>query len=532
MNDHIDFIFNYLHSLNIIVDKEEFTFQFKSHPDQPSLLAISDTLSFFNIKNGAFKVKKNQINELPPQFIANLQEENGSYFSFIRREASDYKYSLPEKTKKPSVCTLNDLKNKWGDYVLIVEKNNEQKITPKKTLLGKNVISYILVLFAILIAITSYNNLSFFLIAISSSLGLFLSIKSQKELNTVNPNSFIQKFCNSGESFDCDLVTTSNEWKILKYIRLNDLSLVFFVSQIFILLFFGILNLQSAFLSSQLLILSSILPVIPISIYYQKFVVKKWCPICLLLIAILLLQSLLLITTTPYELKTNLIYCFAHLLTIVVFYFFWRNYINTITKNKKLEINELAYNRLKRTHSVFKLLLTQNKVEFPKEIAYTSYINNASVDLIFITNPYCKHCKNTYDEIKKIYYLYPEKININIFFNCKYNNESEKSKELFRNLISLTKSYNLDNFFSAMDFFYDTNKDVDKWLNKYKNNELNNSHLDNVILSQSEWSKRNNINFTPGLVVNSHLYPKGHYGSEDLPFLIKELIDNQSDYKI
>lgn len=46
---------SYLKSQHIFIDFEEFKYQFSSHPDYPSLLAISYTLAFFNLTNKAFK---------------------------------------------------------------------------------------------------------------------------------------------------------------------------------------------------------------------------------------------------------------------------------------------------------------------------------------------------------------------------------------------------------------------------------------------------------------------------------------------
>lgn len=46
-------IFLYLKKQNIQVDKSEFQFQLQSHPDFPNLLAIVDTLNFFDISAGA-----------------------------------------------------------------------------------------------------------------------------------------------------------------------------------------------------------------------------------------------------------------------------------------------------------------------------------------------------------------------------------------------------------------------------------------------------------------------------------------------
>lgn len=39
-------LFQYLEKEEITFDKNEFLFQIQSHPDFPSLLSISDTLSF------------------------------------------------------------------------------------------------------------------------------------------------------------------------------------------------------------------------------------------------------------------------------------------------------------------------------------------------------------------------------------------------------------------------------------------------------------------------------------------------------
>jgi hypothetical protein len=48
MTENFLFLFHYLKKENIAVDQNEFVFQVQSHSDYPSLLAISDTLSFFN----------------------------------------------------------------------------------------------------------------------------------------------------------------------------------------------------------------------------------------------------------------------------------------------------------------------------------------------------------------------------------------------------------------------------------------------------------------------------------------------------
>ena len=65
------YLFNYLETENIKIDQEEFTFQVQSHPEYPSLLAISDTLSFFKIKSN----NNRRINKLIKANLAPLKNK-------------------------------------------------------------------------------------------------------------------------------------------------------------------------------------------------------------------------------------------------------------------------------------------------------------------------------------------------------------------------------------------------------------------------------------------------------------------------
>ena len=61
MEDNFSLIFQYLEKENINISRKEFEFQVQSHPDYPSLLSFSDTLNFFNIENGVFKISFSEI---------------------------------------------------------------------------------------------------------------------------------------------------------------------------------------------------------------------------------------------------------------------------------------------------------------------------------------------------------------------------------------------------------------------------------------------------------------------------------------
>ncbi|MBF5027944.1 hypothetical protein [Planobacterium oryzisoli] len=49
------------------VNTQEFKFQFQSHPNYPSALALSDTLNFLGIENSAYELEKEYWNEIPTE---------------------------------------------------------------------------------------------------------------------------------------------------------------------------------------------------------------------------------------------------------------------------------------------------------------------------------------------------------------------------------------------------------------------------------------------------------------------------------
>ncbi len=135
MDINFNLIFNYLKSESIVYDKEEFLFQIQSHPDYPSLLAVSDTLHFFKINHIVAKVGIDKINLLPSCFVALLKEKNleDEHLYFIQRKKDGY---LINKEKAFSKIDEKKLESRWSDLVLLLEKtaNTDFKIKKDKKL--------------------------------------------------------------------------------------------------------------------------------------------------------------------------------------------------------------------------------------------------------------------------------------------------------------------------------------------------------------------------------------------------------------
>ncbi len=111
MSKNLTYLFQYLDSEQITIDKSEFEFQVQSHSDYPNILALSDTLSFFNIKNGAIKVAIDDLELLPNHFIAVLSDETGAKkLNFVSKNDNDY---FVTKDKNASKIKLSELEKIW-----------------------------------------------------------------------------------------------------------------------------------------------------------------------------------------------------------------------------------------------------------------------------------------------------------------------------------------------------------------------------------------------------------------------------------
>ncbi len=175
-------IFQYLKNEQLHIDKSEFNFQFESHPDYPTLLAISDTLNFFKIKNGVFIVGETEIDLLPSNFVGLLKNENktNSFLSYITKKENVFEYTF-EGFDKPKKTTKEEFLKYWDNTVLLVESDDSEILKTKSNPKSKILISLCSLLFILLLFLksTSFLNSLFLIFPI---LGFLLSVAALKDL--------------------------------------------------------------------------------------------------------------------------------------------------------------------------------------------------------------------------------------------------------------------------------------------------------------------------------------------------------------
>lgn len=518
MTENFTYLFQYLEKEELPIDKSEFLFQVQSHPDYPTLLAISDTLNFFSIENFAINIDFADIEILPDRFIAVLKNDNGKNTPyFIERKETSY---LTYKGKKPVEYDRELLKQRWGGIVLLTEKPNEIETG------SKNNYSFILPsLSLILLGILYYDadeSLTTKIFVIFPIIGLLFSIAALKDLFGAK-SALIARFCNISADASCETILNSDKWKLFKFLNFSSLSIVFFASQ-FISLFLFILagNSNDFFIIQKAFLLCSI-PIIALSLYYQKIVEKKWCPICLAII-FTLLAELLYIEIFPenrFAISVRSILISAFLFLVISF--IWPLLKQMLVNHNELKDSNFKATRFIRNYKIFKIvLLSRPKLDMLQSPIQLGNVNS-KVQITIITNPFCGYCKDADALLAKILKVHGEKLKINVLMGVDIEKEADEKKLLFRSLMAIYLKKGQKAYSEALANWFEE-KNISEWLQKYKM-DYDILKIDELFAKQFIWCRNNHFQLTPTLFINGYHYPKV-YDRQNLEYFINELIED------
>lgn len=525
MNLDLSFLFQYLQKEKIFIDQAEFEFQIQSHPNYPSLLAISDTLSFFKVKNLASRIENDDLVHLPNNFIALIKNKKlSSNLTVVEKIKNGYKYldyGIIVENDQPSFLEV------FQNIILLAETEDNFQIESKKINVPLLLVSLLFGLFYL--ALVFINGFSFFvgLFVCLASIGVYLSyeaISSEFGIKT----KFSEAVCTFTTNADCKAVLNTLKSKIIEKIGFSTVSIAFFCTQIIGILFFSILNKFLVFfnITSFLLLLS--FPSIVFSIYHQTIVAKKWCPICIAIIAVILLELLTLIVGGKFQFIFNPIYFLFYFFLLMVVYFG----VHLIKKAGKISLlrkSTIAQNnRFKRNYTLFKMALNASEKLETTTFALEKIIlgnPNANLKIIIISSPYCSYCKNAHELIIEILDRYNDKVCIQFHFNFNIKASSLSQKELHVNLLEIYFKFGQNEFLKKLHIWFET-QDLSTVDNT---SELlaNEDRLIEILENQYNWNLQNKLTFTPAIIINDFHFPK-EYDRSDLMYFIEELVADES----
>ena len=519
----------FLQKENYPVNEEELELQLLSHPAYPSMYAVTEVLSHFGIDNLALEVPKNRetLSQLPEMFLAHVKTSDQEELILVKRQNHFIK-KINGKRKQEDI-NVDDFLEMWLGYVVVIEKAISGKIPGEK----KN-IRFHQKLFLTTMAVSG-TALFFYLLPglfqglhyLLSLIGLVLSVLIiQHESGT--GSDMINRFCTRSEKTSCDTVLSSKGAILLGSLKLSDLSIVYFTGLTISWLPFAISGVVNY--TSSLMVSIMTPPVIFYTVYYQWKVVKRWCPLCLSIALVLMLQIVTVVfkyftaNQLIIDVEAGVLFLFSVLLALSAWLF-----VKPLLQDKQAYKElQLKHFRFKRNYDLFKSAFHQKPsiptaIESQKEIVLGN--PDALLHLVALTNPLCYFCKGAHITLARLLEKYGDQVKITIRFNVASNGVNH---QIANRLMNLYHAHDKHSFIQAMDEVYSEGISRKQWLKQWSVTTEKSYGI--TLEQQRNWCLQNRVHFTPALMVNGRLFPQA-YEMDDLLYFIEDLIEDTKQIK-
>ncbi|MGV8137953.1 MAG: vitamin K epoxide reductase family protein [Mangrovibacterium sp.] len=419
--------------LKIRVTKSSIREFLLAHPHYPTLKSICDALQEWHVSHYPLRLESAEIKELQVPFIAHLNVSGGQLVFVEKIQDSRVFYqAYAGKTQKELFETFAV---KLSGAVILMEadshsgerqyRDNRQNEVLNRMLLPLGITTILLLLFFNLFLNSGGSIFQFqtmgWALAITKLAGItaciFLILKELKIANKLT-----QKICSFSTKTDCDTVLSSGASRLFGWTTWADAGLIYFTGTLVYL--FGTTGDTS--LNVLALISFFSLPYPLFSIWYQGIKLKKWCPFCLAVQIILIVEFVLLYP----QLKsfsvngTDILRFLASVITPMVIWMLFKDRYNQFEKQEK---EHVSYLKIKRNPAVFRFLLTQSgHVDF-EGLDDTLVLGNenAPVRLTAFLSLYCDPCARAFRQLKVLLDSCPE-IRVNPVFSIYSDEETLK----------------------------------------------------------------------------------------------------------
>lgn len=518
-------VIRFLKVLNVKVSEAAIENRILSHPDYPSLLAVSDSLRHWNVTNAAVRIEPSQLDDVSLPFLAHSYSD----FMVVVDVNEDQVTLADENGKNRSVDRKNFLQS-WDGVVVLAEAGadagersygNERRkqqygLIPAFVLLAS--LAGLAALSAGLSEIDVRFSASYTLLFLAKLAGVGVtSVLLWFEIDKYNPA--IQKLCmgGAGKKTDCNAILNSDRSKVFSWLSWSEVGWCYFAGSLLYLLAFP----QHVHYVALLNLLS--LPFIAFSLSYQGFVAKQWCVLCLSVMGILLLEfagSLLgrIITTDAFPQLTAIpVLYFALIFLFVAALWFLLKPVLIQNHESKSHKFELA--RLKNNREIFESILhKQTGVSGTEGLGITLGDLQSPNTIVKICNPYCNPCSEAHKDLSRIL-----DGNLNARVQIIYNSSVshlDAGREPVRHFMATAETAGAPDMKILLDKWYlNKNKDFENFLASHPIDNHLLEKQDEKIKAMFAWTRANNIDATPTYFFNGKKLPT-QYKLTDLEQLL------------
>jgi uncharacterized membrane protein len=258
------------------------------HPNFPTFVAFSDVLHDFNVPNLATRLTPDRLHEIPLPAIAHFEGGGGTFITITKIIDDTIEWTHDEiGIKKESIAYFLHY---WQGNTLLIEphatsgevnykENRKQEIIEclrfPFIITGLAIIFFGLLLYQVTKQYTITDNWQYYTLLFTKTIGLVVSVMLVW-YSIDNNNSFLRSVCQLNNKTNCNNILNSKAARIFSWLTWSEVGLFYFAGGFLTLLFAP--PLGAWWFLGILSVLA--LPYTLWSIYYQAFVAKEWCPLC------------------------------------------------------------------------------------------------------------------------------------------------------------------------------------------------------------------------------------------------------------
>lgn len=520
----IPLLLQHIKLMGINCNPKELQLVLQSAPSFPSVLSIVQTYTYFGLKATAYRADYTALEKASIPALAHIRQGETDRFILIYNASPTTVSYYDAFTNKKTIISIDQFCTIWTGVIILSEKT--EKIVHNKRKRGFKAIAtlaFISLIFLCFVInstpqpfIFIYGLLGLKLIGIWSTLGLLL-----QELR--GSYSVFDTFCYKNKAFDCEKVIQSKASKLFKKIALTDVGFVYFVTGIQSLCIGTFSGNTIPILQTLLYLSICSIPFVLFSIFYQKIIIGKWCPLCLSIIFILVAEMIFFLF---FPVKT---FACAHILTvgILLFSLFSSLVILSITKyiikNQAKAFNEnLSALLIKRTPLIISAIFgSQRNISKHAKDSLLIGDKKAPITITTLLNPMCNPCRNLALTIIKLVESYPALIQWHIRLDGTIFPEY--------NHLNTPQLYLFELFRQNKDTEYRL-EIIKKWFKEQNFLKFSKSYpLDNItedvksaFYNHMVYNKELKVEKVPSIWINNRIFPK-EYLLRDIPFLLTDI---------
>lgn len=531
----IEIVYELFRHLDVEVTKSTLEEHLINHPDYPSLLSISDILSYFEIKNESIKISVEQLQQVPTPCIAPMQtDRNGQGFTIIKSVYDGNVCYFDPGSHRYECISINIFQSKWTSGILTLidaeHVRRESMYLKKKREEWKNAsfkyVSYFAIPIFVFLSCVSVIY-QFGASAVLPVIYTFLTLAGLLVSGTLvwyeldKSNTALQQICRAGAKTNCNAVLSSGAAEILG-MKWSSIGFVYYLGGVLFLIIKGILDAEALYIMGWLSIAA--MPYIIFSVYYQLRVERQWCVLCLIVQAILAVQGVIVLFSgwtfeIPFasvmHVETLTQFGISYLVPAIILSIVLPIFREAlIGRQRQVELKKLKYDP-----EVFQTLLAKRTVitESTSNLGITVGNPNATHKIIKVCNPYCTPCAKAHVPIEALLASNPD-VQVQIIFTG-FRDLDDPTVTPIAHFLAIKERYGEETAKQALDkWYFAPEKNYEEFAAQYPIEDDLNKQSDKL-KAMKHWCRKTNILFTPTFFVNGHLLPE-LYGANDLRYFL------------